>query len=102
MTVRTWTFGPILCTGMAIVSAKGLFQDKELVVPMVVIQFIILGAARLTEMLPNKILLVPLIKRELSLNPCEFNYKEHTLISLFACIGRIRPDMLQTYLSNEN
>lgn len=97
MTIRTWIIGPIVCAAMATVRAKVLFDHKSLDIPVDFILFSILVVGNLmAAKLANRIVHVPLIGFEFSLNPGGFNSKENFLICAFAYIGMARPNMLQT------
>ncbi|KAL2276644.1 hypothetical protein FJTKL_00797 [Diaporthe vaccinii] len=85
-TVRAWTIGMLLCTIIAAVNILMGLRKSPVVISASVVQLIAYPIGRgWTAVMPNKE--YTLVGRKFNLNPCPFNKKEHTIITVMTAAG---------------
>ncbi|KAH7855094.1 hypothetical protein Vadar_021166 [Vaccinium darrowii] len=97
-TFRVWIIGPPVEVLLAHFKTQELFKDNVFEVPMILIQlgFGLLLGNFLAVILPRRVFRVWGTRLQFTLNPGPFNIKEHALIGVFAYIGLMRPNLLQS------
>eukprot|EP01018_Ginkgo_biloba_P023265 Gb_06649 [translate_table: standard] len=87
-TFRMWFLGLLSCLTLSFLNQFFGYRSEPLVITQISVQVAALPIGRLmASTLPKKVMRMPLLGTEFSLNPGPFNMKEHVLITIFANAG---------------
>ncbi|KAL3503644.1 hypothetical protein ACH5RR_038093 [Cinchona calisaya] len=88
LTIRTWILGILSCVLLAFVNTFFGYRQNSLFVGSVAAQIVTLPLGKLmAATFPSKNIKLPFTNWSFSLNPGDFNLKEHVLITIFAGCG---------------
>eukprot|EP00249_Psilotum_nudum_P008390 c21241_g1_i1 orf=256-2487(-) len=87
-TFRMWSLGVISCILLSFLNEFFSYRTEPLIITQISVLVAALPFGRfMAAVLPTKRFRVPLLQKEVSLNPGPFNMKEHVLITIFANAG---------------
>lgn len=87
-TFRMWFLGLLSCVLLSFLNQFFSYRKEPLIVTQISVQVAALPLGRLmASALPKRKFRVPVLGKEVSLNPGPFNMKEHVLITIFASAG---------------
>ncbi|KAK7747413.1 hypothetical protein SLS53_001668 [Cytospora paraplurivora] len=99
-TIRAWAIGMFLCTIVAAVNILLGLRKAPVTISASVVQLISYPIARAwTAVMPNKE--YTLFGRKFNLNPCPFNQKEHTIITVMTAAGAANSYAIDILLAQE-
>ena len=87
-TFRMWFLGLLSCSLLSFMNQFFSYRTEPLVITQISVQVAALPLGRfMASALPKRRFRVPLLGKQVSLNPGPFNMKEHVLITIFASAG---------------
>ena len=87
-TFRMWFLGLLSCILLSFMNQFFSYRKEPLIITQISVQVAALPLGRfMASALPKRRFRVPLLGKEVSLNPGPFNMKEHVLITIFASAG---------------